>query len=160
MENLKVLYIKSNVIKGVCAYKESDYYIDFQPENSERTKSKGSRFYVILDTLTITFIGNGTKEIYSIDAYTNNSIWNQDSTLILPSDYKLGNISLNEIPKDNDRISINISPKFYYNRSRNILSIKFSEEKTLMYIKVSNCLFCGLNHEKLNEIILCDINFI
>lgn len=160
MENLKVLYNESDSIKGICSYKESDYYIEFHPENGEKHKFAGGRFYVIFDTLTITFIGHGTKQMYSLDAYTNSNMWDQDSTLILPSDYRLGNILLTGIPSDDDRISINLNPKFYYSKSRNILCIRITDAKTFLYVKISDCLFCGLTQDMLNEIILYDIDFI
>ena len=158
METLEVRYVKKDLLKGNCTYKTSDYYIEFIPEKVN-SLNLSNEFYIIIDTITITTIGEDKKEFYSIDAYTNSEIWNIDNSIIGPIQYNTGTIIFNKILQDDDRISVNITPKYYYNKSKNILSIKLSEEKSSLFIKVSDCLFFGLYRGNLNEIILF-INFV
>ena len=125
--------------------------------------SNQSFFYLILDTLTLTF-DKQSKKLLSFDAYTNIHIWRQverGSFPPLDNTISRGSLLLKTLPKNDDRLSADITPIYEFSLQDNMLRVMLDETAVpSKYYEVLQNVFVGMYGTSLVELLLRQIQII
>jgi hypothetical protein len=124
--------------------------------SAEINKQLGIRTHnlqVIYDTLTVTFDGENLR-LNSIDSYTNKDKW-ITKVVSIPKIESEG-ICLAESLAD-DRISIDIDPKYFFDRDKQLLFIELVKAEDERFYSLSKSLVVGIHNGTLSSILLLNL---
>lgn len=159
-------------IVGRCLYREGDLTLLYDvsphlpvlrsaPTLAEAVEGRlGIRqkpqFFVIADTLTLTFEG-ADRKLRSLDAYTNKALWKICPIRNVPSVESSGTLHLEQVPEGVDRCSLEFSPRYELSADGKWVRIVLSDEAPIAYYEIASNLLAGLNSSLLTELVLVDL---
>lgn len=163
----------ASVIDGYCVYHRASFSLEFKgslkpalrekkvlPEMLDEKFGciKSDKYFVIADTLTLVFAG-ASKNLVSLDAYTNCNMWLESQNEELPSVIASGSLSICNEPEFSDRIDLKCSPIFQYSELGRWIKISLHKGNSQVYYSVGRNLLAGFECENLCDLILTNVTF-
>lgn len=160
--------------RGKARYSDDDKYLAYCPDEDDgggRSKinnlsdeidaslgiKREKSFLVIADTLTIEFRGE-QMTLYSLDAYTNRELWNEEPHGRIPDVSGEGALAV-EGDIEDDRSTVDSVPEYMYSMDGRYVRIVLRNGKAPEYFKVGSGLIVGLDGDHIAEIFLLDVDY-
>lgn len=160
--------------RGLCSYNNSDLTLSYElmdrsVENpaSQKLSEQINQTYgidtvspilIIADTLTLVFASPG-RALVSLDAYTNNALWEENSLPSLPIPISQGSLCV-ENCNESDRYTLSISPKYEVSPNSDWVRVSLSDPKFSKYYDIGSNLRVGLSEGQITELFLRDVQYI
>jgi hypothetical protein len=160
MVKIKTEKLDSLVAKNQTSYIQNDltlecmvsYPLEKQKlvdEVNSKVGVSADSFLVTFDSLTICF-GGTNLTLKSFDAYTNKDLW-QNGDIEIPDKISIGKCFIDKNGED-DRMSVNYTPTFIFDKRKSLLKIRTSQSNNEEYWHIADNLIIGVAQGQISSI--------